>query len=92
MKSATEILSAQIFIEHCCQSVSDRSESGWIDICDKAIAKEYIYGITGFLNSLLKNDISSFRWAMYQLSIRRGYEELVASFFIGTYQIEHGKK
>jgi hypothetical protein len=91
METVSQVLSAQIFIDGCYKAIADRSESDWIDICDKAIAESNFPRVIGFLNSLLKNDVQSFRWAMYQISIRRGYEELIANFFIGTYQIEHGK-
>lgn len=92
MDTVTEVLSAQILVDRFYKSVQDRLETEWIEACDYAIAQDNQYGIIGFLNSLLKNDLPSFRWAMYHLCIRRGYEEVVANFFIGTYQLEHGKK
>lgn len=92
MDSVTEVLSAQILVDRFHKSVQDRLEAEWIEVCDDAIEQNNGLGILGYLNHLIKNDLPSFRWAMFQLCIRRGYEELVANFFIGTYQLEHDKQ
>ena len=92
MDTITELAMGEVFVCRCLQAISDRSENDWIDICDYVIKDNKDTQIIGILNHLIKNDLASFRWAMFQISIRRGYEDLVARFFIGTYQMEMAKK
>lgn len=44
--------------------------------------------IVATLAAFLFHDYDSFTWAMYHLSINRGYEELLATFFIYLHQRE----
>lgn len=81
-----------VFVQRCLRAINDRSENDWIEICDYVVGNDKDTQVIGILNALIKRDLASFRWAMYQISIRRGYEDLVARFFIGTYQIEMAKK
>lgn len=92
MDTITELAMGEVFVQRCLQAINDRSENDWIEICDYVIENDKDTQVIGILNSLIKNDLPSFRWAMFQISIRRGYEDLVARFFIGTYQIEMTKK
>ena len=88
MDTVTELAMGEVFVQRCLRAIIDRAENDWIEICDYVIDNDKDYQVIGILNHMIKNDLPSFRWAMYHISIRRGYEDLVATFFIGTYQIE----
>lgn len=67
--------------------IEREDESAFVDYI-RQVSPEWDIAIIGILRAYYQKNIGSFEWAIYVLCINKGFEELVAKFFIAHYQIE----
>ncbi len=66
--------------------IKEEDEQGLVEYV-RQLTPKWDVAIVGTLRFYYNNQFSSFEWIMYVLSRHKGFEELVAKFFIGNYQI-----
>lgn len=83
----SEMLDAQCVVLSVRQAIIDRNESELIQVCDHYGSRDMNAHLSGAFRAYMKHDFTSFEWVMFVLSRHRGYEELVAEYWIANWQI-----
>lgn len=67
--------------------VDEGDIEGLVEYC-RELSPEWNAAIIGVLQSFYLHDTESFEWIMFILCLNKGFEELVARFFICLYQMK----
>jgi hypothetical protein len=81
-----------LFNERMMTAIADRNPNSIYEMLDAYANREGNLSNTemaliGFWRSLFNRDIESFLWLGYVLSIKKGYENVLAYFFISSQQL-----
>jgi len=81
-------IAAQKIHDKITRVAADRDSAGFYSICDEAMQDDQAHLVIGCIRAYRSKSADTFEWFMYCLSAHKGYEEILANYWLSNWQIK----